>query len=51
MSNKKWSTAIDDEKKNTINLYNALVNDSKSIFYTSDKTTKALIKKSKKLII
>ena len=32
MSNKKSLTAIDDEKKKAINLYNALVNDSKSIF-------------------
>ena len=32
MSNKKSLTATDDEKKKAINLYNALVNDSKSIF-------------------
>ena len=47
MSNKKWSTAIDDEKKKAIHLCNALVNDSKSIFYTTDKTTKARIKKAR----
>ena len=46
MSNKKWSTAIDDEKKKAIHLCNALVNDSK-IFYTTDKTTKARIKKAR----
>ena len=39
------------EKRKAINLYNALVNDSKSIFYTTDKITKTLIKKNKKLII
>ena len=39
MSNKKSSTAIDDEKKKAINLYNALVNDSRSIFYAADKIT------------
>ena len=32
MSNKNSSTAIDDEKKKAMDLYNALVNDSKSIF-------------------
>ena len=39
------------EKRKAINLYNALVNDSKSIFYATDKITKTLIKKNKKLII
>ena len=33
------------EKRKAINLYNALVNDSKSIFYATDKITKTLIKK------
>ena len=42
MSNKKSSTAIDDEKKKAINLYNALVNDSKR---------RDTNKKSKKFII
>ena len=36
MSNKKSSTAIDDEKKKASNLYNALGSDSKSVFYTTD---------------
>ena len=39
------------EKRKAINLYNALVNDSKSIFYATDKITKTLIEKNKKLII
>ena len=43
MSNKKSSTAI-DEKEKAINLYNALVNDSKSIFYVTDTITKTLTK-------
>ena len=47
MSNKKSSTAADDDKKKAINLYNALVNDSKSVFYATDKITKILIKKAR----
>ena len=47
MLNKKSSTAIDHEKKKAINLYNALVNGSKSIFYVSDKITKTLVKKAR----
>ena len=47
MSNKKSLTAINDEKKKAINLYNALVNNSKSIFYATDKITKTLIKKAR----
>ena len=47
MSNKKSSTVIDDEQKKAVNLYNALVNDSKSVFYATDKITKTLIKKSR----
>ena len=47
MLNKKSSTAIDDEKKKAINLYNALVNGSKSIFYVSDKIAKTLVKKAR----
>ena len=34
-----------DEKKKTIKLYNALVNDSKCVFCTTDKIKKILIKK------
>ena len=48
MSNKKSSRAIDDEKKKAINLYNALVTTSKSIFYPTDKIKKTLLKKAKK---
>ena len=44
MSNEKSSTAIDDEKKKATNLYNALVNDSKSVCYATDKTTETLQK-------
>ena len=47
MWNKKISTAIDDEKKKSTNLYNALVSDSKSVFYATDKITKALLKKAR----
>ena len=47
MSNKKSLTAIDDEKKKAINLYNALVNDSKSVFYAADKIAKTIIKKAR----
>ena len=46
MSNKKSSTATDDDKKKAINLYNALVNDSKRVFYATDKI-KILIKKAR----
>ena len=53
MSNKKLSTVTEDEeeKKKAINLYKALTNDSKSVFYATNKITKTLVKKSKKLII
>ena len=47
MSNKKSLTANNNEKKKAINLYNALVNNSKSIFYATDKITKTLIKKAR----
>ena len=47
MSNKKSSTATNDDKENALNLYNALVNDSKSVFYATDKITKLLIKKTR----
>ena len=46
MSNKKSSTATDDEKKKAMNLFNAFATDSKSIFYATDKITKTLIKKA-----
>ena len=47
MSNEKSSTVIDDEKKKVANLYNALVIDSKKVFYATDKITKTLAKKAK----
>ena len=47
MSNKKSSTAIENEKKKAMNLFKALVTDSKSIFYATDKITKTLIKKQR----
>ena len=46
MSNKKSSTAIDDEKKKASNLYNALGSDSKSVFYTTDIIT-TLVRKAR----
>ena len=47
MSNKKSSTAIDNEKKNVMNLFKALATDSKSIFYATHKITKTIIKKQR----
>ena len=47
MSNKKSSTAIDDEKKKATNLYNALVNKSKNVFYATDEITKTLVRKAR----
>ena len=47
MSNDKSSTAIDDEKKKATNLYNALVNDSKSVFYATDKIEKTFVRKAR----
>ena len=47
MSNQKSSTAIDDEKKKATNLQNALVNDSKSVFYATDKITEILGRKAR----
>ena len=35
-------TVIDDEQKKAVNLYNALVNDSKSVFYATEKITRHL---------
>ena len=46
MSNEKSSTVIDAEKKKATKLYNALVNDSKQVFYATDKITKTLTKKA-----
>ena len=47
MSNKKWSTVIKDEeeKEKARNLYKALTNESKSVFYATNKITKTLVKK------
>ena len=47
MSNKKSSTAIDDEKKKATNLYNTLVNDSKSVFYATNEITNRLVRKAR----
>ena len=47
MSNEKSSTAIGDERKKATNLQNALVNDSKSAFYATDKRTKTLLRKAR----
>ena len=47
MSNKKSSTAIDDEKKKATNLYNALVNDLKSVFYAANEITNRLVRKAR----
>ena len=47
MSNEKSSTAIGDEKKKATNLYNTLVNDSKSVFHATDKITKTLVRKTR----
>ena len=47
MSNEKPSAAIDDEKQKVANLYNALVNDSKSVFYATNKITKTLVRKAR----
>ena len=52
MSSKKSLTVTKDEeqKKKARNLYKALTNDSKSVFYATNKITETLVKKSKKLI-
>ena len=47
MSNEESSTAIDNEKEKATNLYNALVNVSKSVFYATDKMTKTLVRKAR----
>ena len=53
MSNEKsWTVTEDEEeKKKTRKLYKALKNDSKNVFYATNKITNTLVKKSKKLII
>ena len=47
MSNKKSLTVTKDEeqKKKARNLYKALTNDSKSVFYATNKITETLVKK------
>ena len=49
MSNKKSSTVTEDEeeKKKARNLYKALTNDSKSVFYATNKITKTLVKRAR----
>ena len=49
MSNESSSKVIKDEKR-VRNLYNVLINDSKSVFYATNKITKALIKKARNSI-
>ena len=44
MSNKKSSTASDDQKKKATNWFDALVNDSKSVFYATDRITKTVVR-------
>ena len=45
MSNRKSLTVTEDEeeKKKARNLYKALTNDSESVFYEANKTTKTLV--------
>ena len=47
MSNKKSLTVTvnEEEKKKARNLYKVLTNDSKSVFYATNKITKILVKK------
>ena len=49
MSNKKSSavTKDEDEKKIARNLYKALTNDLKSVFYATNKITKTLVNKAR----
>ena len=49
MSSKKSSTVTEDEeeKRKARNLYKALTNDSKSVFYATKKLTKSLVKKAR----
>ena len=49
MSNKKPSTVTEDEgeKKKARILYKAWTNDSKSVFYATNKITKTLVKKAR----
>ena len=49
MSSKKSLTVTKDEeqKKKARNLYKALTNDSKSVFYATNKITETLVKKAR----
>ena len=49
MSSKRSSTVTEDEEeiKKARNLYKALTNDSKSVFYATNKITKTLVKKAR----
>ena len=49
MSSKRSSTVTEDEEeiKKARNLYQALTNDSRSVFYATNKITKTLVKKSR----
>ena len=49
ISNKKSLPVTEDEeeKKKARNLYKALTNDSESVFYEANKTTKTLVKKAR----
>ena len=49
MSNERSSKVIEDEKR-AKNLYNELINNSKSVFYATNKITKTLIKIAKNSI-
>ena len=49
MSSKRSSTVTEDEEeiKKARNLYKALTNDSRSVFYATNKITKSLVKKAR----
>ena len=49
MSNKKSLTVTknEEQKKKARNLYKALTNDSKSVFYATNKITETLVKKAR----
>ena len=49
MSSKRSSTVTEDEEeiKKARNLYKALTNDSRSVFYATNKITKTLVKKAR----
>ena len=48
--NKKSSIAIENDKKRIKNLYDALTNDTNTIFYATSQITKNLIRKAKNSI-